>query len=61
MLRRTLHVPCWLAVLGCTACLLTGALALRLSPAGAQAAGKAEKPGADEPPSLSEYPYLPTR
>lgn len=62
MIRRTLHIPGWLALLGCTGSLLVGAFALHLSPVRAQvAARKAEKPGADEPPSLSEYPYLPNR
>jgi hypothetical protein len=61
MIRRNLNIPCWLAVVGCTGSLLVGALAQRLPAVGAQAAGKAEKPGADEPPSLSEYPYLPNR
>jgi len=62
MTSRTVSVPCWLALVGCATSLLIGATVFRLPSVRAQvAAGKNEKPGAEEQPTLSEYPYLPNR
>lgn len=60
---RNVRVPLWLALAGCTGSLLLGSFATALTPAGAQAPeGKKEaKPDAEEPATLTEYPYLPNR
>ena len=55
----TSRIPLWVAMLGCAGSALLGVGAAQLSPARAQAAQE-KKPG-EEPPTLTEYPYLPNR
>jgi hypothetical protein len=48
-----LRIPLWAALAACLGCIALGRVAAQAPPA--------EKPGAGEPPSLTEYPYLPNR
>jgi hypothetical protein len=56
----TNRVPLWVAVAGCVGSVFLGMAAVQMSPARAQAQAE-KKPGAEEPPTLTEYPYLPNR
>jgi hypothetical protein len=48
-----LRVPLWAALAACLGCVALGRVAAQ--------APTPEKPGGEEPPALTEYPYLPNR